>query len=64
MHAPGLPFRHGVDGARAQSSPSVAARSPRETVESVVERTNTPRAGAVEAEKVLVPKNADRDPGL
>ena len=32
---------------RAQSSPSVAARSPRETVESVVERTNTPRAGAV-----------------
>ena len=34
-------------GARAQSSPRVAARSPRETVESVVERTNTPRAGAV-----------------
>ena len=33
--------------ASAQSSPSVAARSPRETVESVVERTNTPRAGAV-----------------
>ena len=32
---------------RAQSSPRVAARSPRETVESVVERTNTPRAGAV-----------------
>ena len=32
---------------RIQSSPSVAARSPRETVESVVERTNTPRAGAV-----------------
>ena len=31
---------------RAQSSPRVAARSPRETVESVVERTNTPRAGA------------------
>ena len=31
---------------RAQSRPSVAARSPRETVESVVERTNTPRAGA------------------
>ena len=33
--------------AGAQSSPSVAARSPRETIESVVERTNTPRAGAV-----------------
>ena len=33
--------------AGAQSSPSVAARSPRDTVESVVERTNTPRAGAV-----------------
>ena len=32
---------------RDQSRPSVAARSPRETVESVVERTNTPRAGAV-----------------
>ena len=30
-----------------QSSPRVAARSPRETVESVVERTNTPRPGAV-----------------
>ena len=36
-----------LGGAGAQSSPSVAARSPRETVESVVERTNTPRAGAV-----------------
>ena len=34
-------------GARAQSRPRVAARSPRETVESVVERTNTPRTGAV-----------------
>ena len=32
---------------RTQSRPRVAARSPRDTVESVVERTNTPPAGAV-----------------
>ena len=36
-----------LHAARAQSSPSVAARSARDTVESVVERTNTPRAGAL-----------------
>ena len=35
-----------IGAVRAQSRPRVAARSPRETVESVVERTNTPRAGA------------------
>ena len=39
--------RREARSASAHSSPSVAARSPRETVESVVERTNTPRAGAV-----------------
>lgn len=44
----GLKFGHACrTPAPPQSSPSVAARSPRETVESVVERTNTPRAGAV-----------------
>ena len=37
----------GLRSRRAQRRPRVAARSPRETVESVVERTNTPCAGAV-----------------